>query len=300
MKNYLYLTAIFTILLFISFPKTSQAIAIDGSCSTFSGTSVNTITKAHTMSTSDNNLLVVQLTHADQTTNRVTSITYNGTSLKKVQNLGGAFDMEYMYYLAGVPAGSANLVINFSVSQSFGGNICNYSGVDQTSPFLVGKSVASYPTASITTDLKASSTGYAIGTAHNNWGAFTGGTNTTIKSGTSRIIWDSNADVSGTTTYQLTKPSSSDGVMIVGIFKPVSTPVDISWCVYANIPIMTNVIGQSCVTDGATTTCTYDNSPTTTPVIIRSDDLIFALSVIIFFIVIIWLGFMFSPFKKAI
>jgi len=63
---------------------------------------------------------------------------------------------------------------------------------------------------------------------------------------------------------------------------------------------MNSIEGQTCVTDGATTTCTYDNTGTSTPVWVASDDIIFSLAVILFFIVIAWLGFMFSPFKKSL
>jgi len=76
---------------------------------------------------------------------------------------------------------------------------------------------------------------------------------------------------------------------------PVS---DVTTCIYANMCTMNDVIGQTCVTDGATTTCSYQNSPTTTPVEVSSDNIILALSVIVFFVATIWVGFMFLPFRK--
>jgi len=84
-----------------------------------------------------------------------------------------------------------------------------------------------------------------------------------------------------------------------GIPLPYDAPVsDVTACIYANMCTMNDVIGQTCVTDGATTTCSYQNSPTTTPVEVSSDNIILALSVIVFFVATIWVGFMFLPFRK--
>jgi len=83
-----------------------------------------------------------------------------------------------------------------------------------------------------------------------------------------------------------------------GIPLPYVDIANVTMCIYGTIQNMNNIIGQTCNTVGATTTCEYDFSPTTTPVIISSDDIIFALSVIVFLISFIFIGFVFNPFKQ--
>jgi len=78
-----------------------------------------------------------------------------------------------------------------------------------------------------------------------------------------------------------------------------SEPVaDVSFCVYANMCVMNNTIGQSCVTDGATTTCEYINSTTTIPVEVSSDNIVFAIAVVVFLIASLWVAMVFNPFRK--
>lgn len=72
----------------------------------------------------------------------------------------------------------------------------------------------------------------------------------------------------------------------------------ISACIYGNIFDMNSVIGQTCTTDGATTTCTYDTSPTTTAVQVTSGDLIFGLAIVIFILILGFAGFVFNSFNK--
>lgn len=76
---------------------------------------------------------------------------------------------------------------------------------------------------------------------------------------------------------------------------PTSTT---SMCIYANIFDMNSVTGQTCVINGATTTCTYDTSPTTTVIQVTSGDLIFGIALIFFILVMLFIGFIMKPFKK--
>jgi len=69
-------------------------------------------------------------------------------------------------------------------------------------------------------------------------------------------------------------------------------------CIYINNFDMNSTTGQTCVTDGATTTCEYIQSPTSTPVWIESPDLLLIFGVILFLIMLVVMGFLWSPFKK--
>ena len=74
--------------------------------------------------------------------------------------------------------------------------------------------------------------------------------------------------------------------------------INISMCVYANIYDMNSVIGQTCSTNGATTTCTYDLSPTTTAVQVTSGDIVFGLALILFILFLTFVAFIIKPFKS--
>jgi len=80
-------------------------------------------------------------------------------------------------------------------------------------------------------------------------------------------------------------------------FDPVEN-VGANICVYANVPYMNGTTGQVCVVDGATTTCEYQISTTTVPVIVNSQDIVFALAVIVFLLAFLWFGYMFAAFKN--
>jgi len=72
----------------------------------------------------------------------------------------------------------------------------------------------------------------------------------------------------------------------------------VPFCVYTNTYDMNGTIGQTCVTDGSTSTCTYDFSPTTTPLQTYDGDNIFMLAFVVFFLVLFSLAFFMSPFKR--
>jgi len=252
------------------------------------------------MNSSDNNLLVVRVFHADEVTDRISSVTFNGDIVKKAKSIQGIYNRESLYYLAGADSGTYNLVVSFSTSGSFGGTICNYSGVDPVSPLSNVKSVVSNPVTTVSLTLKATTTAWVIGGAHNNAGPFSSPSNLSIVNGTSNVIVDSNGVASAaSTTYSLNLPSPADGVVILGIFKEYAPAVVANYCIYANIHDMNSTIGQTCVTSGATTTCEYDNSTTTTPVVVVSSDIIFALALILFFVSMFFVAFVFNPFKKV-
>jgi len=69
-------------------------------------------------------------------------------------------------------------------------------------------------------------------------------------------------------------------------------------CVYTNNFDMNSTIGQTCVTEGATTTCEYTASPTSTAIWIQSGDFLLMFGMILFFLSILTLGFFWSPFRK--
>jgi len=74
--------------------------------------------------------------------------------------------------------------------------------------------------------------------------------------------------------------------------------VIVSQCLYSNPSSMYPIEELSCTTDGATTTCDYQYGTTTVPVVISSDDIVFALALVVFFLATIWFGFVVYPFKK--
>jgi len=68
---------------------------------------------------------------------------------------------------------------------------------------------------------------------------------------------------------------------------------------YDNLLSMNGVTGQTCSTEGATTTCSFEFSTSTTPIWVNSQDIVISLVVIIFLLAFLWFGYIFSPFKKS-
>jgi len=75
-------------------------------------------------------------------------------------------------------------------------------------------------------------------------------------------------------------------------------PVDLNYCIYATIDNMQAVSGQTCTTAGATTTCTYDLSATTTLVQVTSGDLVLILVIILTILLMGLTGFIIKPFTR--
>jgi len=94
-------------------------------------------------------------------------------------------------------------------------------------------------------------------------------------------------------------PSALATTSIVTLYNS-GTPLDYesivtqNFCAYTNNYDMNGTLAQVCVTDGATTTCEYEYSATTTPVQMTSDDLLFALALLFFVICMMYIAFIFN------
>lgn len=106
-----------------------MAIAFDNATSAVSTSGVKTLTWSHTITGTDN-ILIVGTTEEQG----ITSVTYNGVSLTLVDTLTPNNDTESAWVLLNAPAGTANIVVtvtNFTGAHNWiTGVACSYSGTN--------------------------------------------------------------------------------------------------------------------------------------------------------------------------
>lgn len=206
-----------------------MAIARDATNYTgFSTGTHSSWTHSHTTSGTDR-YLFASIHERNEGEDRITSVTYNGTSMTRIIRLAGQFDAVYLYGLVNPDTGTHNVVANISPTNNVGGNIItgSYTGVDQSSPLGASGSApttnATSRTITLTTTVDNS---WLISTALNNSTSFSAGTNTSLWNNTnvSRVFADSNGPNSPAGDYGQTlstSPTSADITMVAAVLQPV-------------------------------------------------------------------------------
>lgn len=198
-------------------PIAEAAIAVQNTAqSTVS--SATSLTFAHTTSTGSNRILLVGVDTVP-TSDRITSVTYNGSSASRASSQSnGVSRREYMYYLTNPSTGSNNVVITASSATYINGASVDYTGAAQT-----GQPDSSNATSG------ANSTSYSITfttVCNNSWSAVmvgtdAGGSNPTASTNsTSRVVVSAD---SGVELFDSNAAITPAGAYAMSFTSPVST-----------------------------------------------------------------------------
>lgn len=165
------------------------AIAFDAASSATAGGPATSLTFAHTTSGSDRILWVFILTSDDTAGDRVSGVTYAGSTMTRVN---GATSLEiafgqslYTYYIVAPTTGTNNVVISATESTEIYATAQSYTGASQTG-VPDGSNTASAGTISITTT--ADNAWLAGGGRNVSSGGLTASTGTTQRASIAGII----------------------------------------------------------------------------------------------------------------
>jgi len=163
-----------------------MAIAYDNSLAQFNGTGATTHTISYTMGSVSNGVLVVGARVYDSGTISGTP-TYAGSNLTAINNQANGTDTQYLYYILNPTAGANNLVFNLSASKRLEIAVVSLSGVKQSAqPDASGSNTASSTDANVTiTTVAGNSWGVMLASDNGAGGAFTDGTNGTVRASVS-------------------------------------------------------------------------------------------------------------------
>ena len=189
-----------------------MAIAFDAT--TESSVSGSSHTYSHTCTGSDLNL-VIGFTVYGGSTDRVTSVTYNGVSATRINSsvepLGGA--VSYLYLLTAPATGANNVVITLNQSELIQSSASSYTGTLQSSQ-PDQNDTHSVNGASTTTSITTTTDDdWLVGYANNVSGrTYSAGSNTEYRSAVNNYgAFDSNADQSPAGSFSCTLTLSSAG-----------------------------------------------------------------------------------------
>jgi hypothetical protein len=108
-------------------------IAVDATASTFSASNASSLTWSHTVGAGFNRILVVGTSAAGLTS--VSSVTYGAAALTRINaTSSSSSETTEMWYLLAPPAGTANIVVTFSGSDSVAAGSVSFTGVSQSTP----------------------------------------------------------------------------------------------------------------------------------------------------------------------
>lgn len=218
----------------IKAPTIAEAAIARGATTTAdSPGAASSLTYAHTNNGA--NTLIFQSARIVNTTDTVTSVTYNGVAMNQISNfIIGVNVRDYVYEHRGGSSGSNNVVITASASQAaINGRTASYSGVHQAS--FPDNSLSHVPntSTSLSFSMGATTTGaWAIAFMHNVIGAWTVTSGLDIiRGGNSQIIADSNGTCS-TCTITGTHGNGLQGGYAVVIAPAVDAPVGATSSLY--------------------------------------------------------------------
>src|SRR3990167_4394046 len=95
--------------------------------------SATSVTKAHTVGTNSNRLMLVAVYSNATDYNPPTSVTYGGINLTLLT--GAAWSNVGFWYLLSPPSGTANVVVTFAASQTIIAQVYSFYSANQTVPF---------------------------------------------------------------------------------------------------------------------------------------------------------------------
>lgn len=192
-----------------------MAIALDTAGGTTTRvSSVSTSTK--TVNNVAGTCLVVAIS-TNQTSDSVSSITYNGVAMTKVINRSTTAESTSLYILLSPATGSNNLVFTFTTTLTFDWGWASYTGVAGSD---VSTSALSGGAASVTETLTTLTDNSWMVAAAGLQRTATAGTNSTYRSGNTASgmsLFDNNAAITPTQSYSMTQNLSGSGSVFVGV-----------------------------------------------------------------------------------
>lgn len=201
-----------------------MAIAFDATTITnfFTNGAVTSVTISHTTYGLDRLLLVP----IEITANAVSGVTYAGTVMTYVDSVQSPSDRyKVLYYLLNPALGANNIIASYSSSQSqtiVGGY--NYTGVKKTGGFDTSSTNTATASTTFSTTLTAAGNTWTMMVwRDNNGGNVTAGSGTTVRLA-SEGLCDSNGNVSGSTTLNLSGSSRNWGGIMVSFYEEGVTP----------------------------------------------------------------------------
>jgi len=237
------------------------------------------------------------------TTDIVSDVSYNSAALTEIgqETHTGAGTTVYQYCLQKPTTGTNNLVVNLASSDSPQLRIATHNGIE-CPPETSESSQISPDDVTYSTTLSATLDDSIFITSSGDSScdsANTAGTDTYIRSYSSCTLHaDSGLIPTGSATLTINRGANSSFYWVSAMYPPLSTTPTSSPPVLPGFATNFLLASSTCTTVGTQTTCYY-NYTTTSPIQVTSDDLIFLLSIITFFLSTMWFGFFFQPFKKT-
>jgi len=279
---------------------------------TINSVATNDVTISHNHT---GNFLVVSIAqrYGAECLSGSTAVKYKGVNLTRtiatVANTG-----VYLYHIATSSSGSGNLVVDFcspSVGRENRVVVYSLSGVNTSSPIgdTAFKNVGSgvYVNNLDATSTSAGSYFFNVKSAINtltktgDQTSVSVGQSSSFNYGHAKLYASSSATVYDFDWSWTSGAGDGNGQVVAEYLTAEAPPVDNAsttiYFSYDNLLSMNGVIGQTCETVGATTTCEFAFSTTTTSILVNSQDIIFALAVIVFLLAFMWFAYMLGPFK---
>lgn len=185
-------------------------------------------TVSHTVSGTDKFLLVSVRSQVAGGGDVVTGVTYNGTSMTRINTIRSETNNErgYLYYLINPDTGTHDIVVTASSGNLIAGG-ASYTGVDQTSPIDANNTSTQGTGTSVSLSVTTTTdncwlVGYGDGVTGSG-SAFTPGSNTTERAENDRNVqFDSNGPQTPTGSYSQNYSWTSNErfFMLIAAIKP--------------------------------------------------------------------------------